>query len=177
MWRCPRTRVSLLPRGEHMAQNPTRVISGRERGPHASLHPMARAGTVSATRSRGVLPREGGFIERGKADLRRLSGSHRVPQLRPSPRRAVRGVGRDERTRTATPEAHGVLSPRERGGPMSPAKKRPPAKRKTAARKTTAKRKVAAKKATAKRKVASAKRKVAAKKATRRRKNAARKKT
>ena len=96
MWRCLRTRVFLLPRGEPIAQNHTRVISGRERGPHASLHPMARAGAMSATRSGGVLPREGGIIERGQADLRRLSGSHRVPQLCPSPRRAVRGVGWDE---------------------------------------------------------------------------------
>src|SRR4029453_8094059 len=120
---------------EQMAQNHTRVISGRERGPHASLHPMARAGTVSATRSRGVLPREGGFIERGQADLRRLSGSHRVPQLRPSPRRAVGGGGREERTRTATPEAHGALTPMERGCRMSPAKRRTTAKPKTAARK------------------------------------------
>src|SRR4029450_8510374 len=92
---------------------------GGERGTHASLHPMARSGTVSATRSGGVLPREGGFISGGQADLCRLSGSHRVPQLRPSPRRAVRGVGRDERTRTATPEAHGVLRPMERCAAMS----------------------------------------------------------
>src|SRR3990170_4627210 len=102
MWRCTGTRDSLLSRGDRMSQNHTRVILRGVQG--ASLHPVARAGAVPGTRSRDLLPREGRLIEGGETDLYRLPRSHRMPELRPSSRSAVRGVGRYERTRTTTLE-------------------------------------------------------------------------
>src|SRR6266508_4730024 len=88
---------------------------------------MARAGPLPRARSRDLLPREGRVIEGGQADLRRLSRSYRVPQLRPAPRRAVRGVGRNERAGTATPETYGVLV--SKGGDRCLPQRRDPPRR------------------------------------------------
>ena len=137
-----------LVNGVFFLQNHTRVISGGDK--RAPLHPLARASAVSRVRPGDLLPREGRFIEGGQADLLRVSRSDRVPELRAAPRRAVRRVGRHERTGTATPEAHGVLIAIERGYSMAAAKK-------TTARKKTAARKPAAKKTTARKKTAARK--------------------
>src|SRR5437588_11346707 len=93
----------LLPNDVLFLQNDTRVIP-RGADDRASLHPLARAGKVPGIRSGGLLPREGWLLPRGQTDLCRLSCSHRVPELRVAPRRAVRRTGRDERTGTPTPE-------------------------------------------------------------------------
>src|SRR4051812_3842340 len=101
-----------LPTRVPFLQNHTRVIWGEENG--ASLHPLAGAGPLSGVRPGGLLPGEGRFLPGSQADLCRVSRPHRMPELRPPARRALRGVGRYERTGETTPEAHGVLT-RERG--------------------------------------------------------------
>jgi hypothetical protein len=80
----------------------------------APLHPMAGTGKVPGLRSRDLLPREGRIVAGGETDLCRLRGPYPVPELRAAPRRAVRRVGRDERTGKATPEAYGVLNSERR---------------------------------------------------------------
>src|SRR5437899_1790184 len=103
------SRNSILPKRLPILQNYTNVIPrGGDGG--ASLHPLARTGPVSRVRPRGFLSREGRFLPRGQAHLRGLSRSDRVPELCAPSRRAIRRVGRDERTGTATPETHGVLT-------------------------------------------------------------------
>src|SRR6266571_4272576 len=92
--------------GAGIPQNYTNVISGRGR---ASFRSMARPRTLPRVRPGDLLPREGRVVPGGEADLRRLSGPDRMPQLRPAPRRALRGVGGHERTRASTPEADGVV--------------------------------------------------------------------
>src|SRR5688572_27757898 len=91
-----------------LVQNYKDVISGRGR---ASFRSMAGPGPLPRSRPRDLLPREGWVVPGGQADLRRLPRPHRVPELRPSPRRAVWGVGRDERTGAPALEAHGFLIP------------------------------------------------------------------
>src|SRR5207249_5339112 len=103
------SRNSLLPNRCPMPQNYTYVIPrGGDGG--ASLHPLARTGPVSRVRSGSLLSREGWVLPRSQAHLRGLPRSDRVPELRAPSRRAIRRVGRDERTGTATPETHGVLT-------------------------------------------------------------------
>jgi hypothetical protein len=80
----------------------------------APLHPMAGAGQVPGLRSRDLLPRKRRVLAGSETYLRRLRGPYPVPELRAAPRRAVRRVGRDERTGTATPEAYGVLNSERR---------------------------------------------------------------
>src|SRR5437763_12356241 len=99
----------LLPNGTHIPQNYTHVIRrGGDAG--APLHPLARAGQMQGVRPGSLLPRERRFLARGQAHLRGLSRSDRVPELRAAARRALRSVGRHERTGTATPETDGVLT-------------------------------------------------------------------
>src|SRR6266508_2032159 len=71
----------------------------------APLRSMAGPSPMPRLRPRGLLSREGRVVSRGEAHLRRVPRPHRVPQLCPAPRRAVRGVGRYERTRTTPLEA------------------------------------------------------------------------
>src|SRR6266508_4578579 len=94
--------------GGPFRQNYKNVIPGGEG--RAPLHSMAGAGSVPGTGPGGVLPREGRLLAGGQADLRGLPGPHRVSELRPPPRRAVRRVGGHERTGATTPEADGVLT-------------------------------------------------------------------
>src|SRR3972149_1992745 len=133
-------------------------------GSGAPLHPMAGAREVSRIRPRDLLPREGRRLEGGQADLRGVSRPHRMPQLRSPPRRAVRRLGRDERTGTAAPQADGVLIKPGRGGRVAGKKSaaRKPARRKSTAKKSAA-RKPARRKSTAKK---SAARKPARRKST-----------
>src|SRR2546423_1220871 len=79
-------------------QNYTNVILGGEG--LAPLHPLAGTSPVPRVRPRGVLPREGRVLAGGQADLFRLPGPDRVPQLRAAQGRALRRVGRHERERT-----------------------------------------------------------------------------
>ena len=67
-------------------------------------------------------PEKGGSSREAKRICCRVPRSDRVPQLRASPRRAVRRVGRDERTGTTAPQTDGVVrsrtlrDPRRKGG-------------------------------------------------------------
>src|SRR5207247_7716542 len=109
MWGEEAAETYPLPNRAHFLQNYTNVIlRGGDGG--ASLHPLARTGQVSGLRPGGLLPRERRILPRGQAHLCGLSRSHRMPELRTSARRALRGVGRHERTGTATPETYGVLT-------------------------------------------------------------------
>src|SRR5439155_3473180 len=95
--------------GALLLQNYKNVISGKERErTDASLRSMARPGPLPRLRPGDLLPRERWIFPRGEADLRRVSGSHRMPQLCPQTRRTLWGMGWHERTRTSTPEANGV---------------------------------------------------------------------
>src|SRR5438445_13867762 len=99
----------LLPKRTVLLQNHTHVILRGEDG-GASLHPLAGESQVPGIRPGSLLPRERRFLPRGQAHLRGLSRPHRVPELRAETRRALRRVGRDERTGTPTPETDGVLT-------------------------------------------------------------------
>src|SRR2546423_4664958 len=102
------SRNCLLPKRHSFPQNYSDVILRGEGV--ASLHPLAGASAVPGVRPGGLLPRERRLLPRSQAHLRGLSRSDRVPQLRVTARRALRRVGRDERTGTATPETYGVLT-------------------------------------------------------------------
>src|SRR5262245_21578135 len=79
-------------------QNYTTVVHGGMS--RASLHPLAGARPLPGAGPGGVLSGEGRFLARGQTDLRGLPGPDRVPQLRVATRRAIRRLGRHERTRT-----------------------------------------------------------------------------
>src|SRR5919197_1184578 len=99
--------------GGPFRQNYKNVILG-EGVSGAPFHTVAGEGPVPGLRPRDLLPREGGFIARGQTDLRGLPRPHRVPQLRPPARRALRGVGGHERTGASTPDANCFLITEER---------------------------------------------------------------
>src|SRR6266545_5838463 len=96
-----------LPTDPSMRENYNNVIHGGGRAP---LRPMARPSPLSGSRPGNLLPREGWVVARGQAHLCGVSRSNRMPELRPSSRRAIRGVGRDERAGAPEAEAHGLLS-------------------------------------------------------------------
>src|SRR5437764_10594641 len=98
----------LLPNRPLFLQNYMVVILRGEGG--APLHPLAGASAMPGVRPGGLLPRERRLLPRSQAHLRGLSRSDRVPQLCAPARRALRRVGRHERTGTATPETYGVLT-------------------------------------------------------------------
>src|SRR3954454_22582319 len=93
-------------------QNYTTVVHGGMS--RASLHPMAGAWSLPGAGSGGVLSGEGRIVAGGEAYLRRLPGPNRMFELCAAPRRAVRRVGRHERTRATPPQAHGVIDPPRR---------------------------------------------------------------
>src|SRR5437867_13385417 len=93
----PKSQAAELRSGSLLVQNYNNVIRGRA---SASLHAMAGTGTLPGLRPGDLLSREGWVVPGGQADLRRVHRPHRVPELRPAPRRALRRLGWDERAGT-----------------------------------------------------------------------------
>src|SRR5205823_5302313 len=98
--------------GRRMVQNYNNVILGESGAP---FHALAGTSPMQGVRPRSVLSREGWIFPGGQAHLRGVSRPDRMPELRASPRRAVRRVGRHERTGTPAPQAHGVMTHRVQG--------------------------------------------------------------